>query len=383
MGKNKLFLLMTIAALWLGFFTVCTGATLENEYLLFNMDDETGRFFISTMEGRPDINGDERKNLLFYDVPPSSFTVVYLDNDAVIYGDITGQFLQRPIVIKDTVRSIWKYSGLIVTESAMFLRRENSDIKDGVLISYNIENATSMKVKAGIMVVLDTYLGEWNESHFRTPSGDVRGEKIYSKKNLPDYWISRGTKKNPEVCLKGYIKNNLVKPPDKLIFCNYKYIRENLVFKPSWRRDFNYPPFSKNDSVVAFYFQPELLNPGERRDYGLVIGLCGEGKFTLGKRVIEEVKQEEAPPAIKKKEEEEKLRQEQEKKEIEEVVSQGISLEEINDYLKRIEIYRKRLSEINSVLEEINGYIENKITPVDEGTLKSLKKHLKEIEGEE
>lgn len=381
MRKNRSTLLViVIIVVWLSFFGISTGATLENKYLLVYMDDETGRFFISTVDGRPETQGDEKKDLLFFDIPPSSFTVIYLDNDAVIYGDITGQFLQRPIVIKDTIRSIWKYSGLVVTESARFLRRESSEIEDGILITYRVENATERIVRSGLMVVLDTYLGEWDLEHFHVPGGGIKGEKVYSIKEIPNYWISRGTKKNPEVCFKGYVKNELTKPPDKLIFTNYKYIRENLVFKPSWRTDFNYPPFSKNDSVVAFYYKPEKLQPGGSREYALVVGLCGEGKFTLGKRVVEEVRLEKPPPAIKKKEEKEKMKQEEEKKAIEEVVSQGITPEEIASYIEQIEIYRKRLTEINSVLDEINSYIEDKQIPVEEETLKNIKEHLKELQ---
>jgi hypothetical protein len=60
-------------------------ATLQNKHLFVDVDDETGRIFLSTLEGHTDFRGDEKTNLLFYDRPPASYTLIYVDNDIFFF----------------------------------------------------------------------------------------------------------------------------------------------------------------------------------------------------------------------------------------------------------------------------------------------------------
>ena len=85
-----------------------SAATIENQYLLIDVDDDTGRIFLSSVGGDLNIEGDEKLNLLFYDRPPSSYTVIYVNDDAIIFGSTRGSFQKRPIAIGKSISAIWE-----------------------------------------------------------------------------------------------------------------------------------------------------------------------------------------------------------------------------------------------------------------------------------
>ena len=83
-------------------------ATLSNKHLLVDVDEETGRIFLSTVEGKEDVVGDERINLLFFDKPPSSYTLVYVNRDVVVFGGERGTYVKRPVTIGDRIETVWE-----------------------------------------------------------------------------------------------------------------------------------------------------------------------------------------------------------------------------------------------------------------------------------
>jgi hypothetical protein len=46
-------------------------------------------------------------------------------------------------------------------------------------------------------------------------------------------------------------------------------------------RRFHHHPYSRNDSAVALFFGPEILEQGEVACYGTILGLRGEGEYVL------------------------------------------------------------------------------------------------------
>ena len=64
---SKVFIFMAAILI---FPALLCAATLSNKYLLVDVDGETGRLFLSTVEGHENIEGDEKVSLLFFDRPP-------------------------------------------------------------------------------------------------------------------------------------------------------------------------------------------------------------------------------------------------------------------------------------------------------------------------
>ena len=71
-------------------------ATLNNQNLLVTVDDDTGRLFMATQGGLEHVEGDERRHLLFFDQPPASYTLIYLDDDLLIFGGESGPSVKSP-----------------------------------------------------------------------------------------------------------------------------------------------------------------------------------------------------------------------------------------------------------------------------------------------
>ena len=65
--------------------------------------------------------------------------------------------------------------------------------------------------------------------------------------------------------------------PDRVHFANWMRLNEvswQAVSQPG--RSFNSPPFSVRDSAICYYFDPQTMNPGERRSFGFTLALNGD-----------------------------------------------------------------------------------------------------------
>jgi hypothetical protein len=250
-----------------------SGATIMNDHLLVDVDENSGRFYCAAVKGK-------RNDLLFYDTPPSSYTVVYIDSDAVIFGSERGTFLKRALTVGRSIITLWENELVAVEQNLRFISRTESGVEDGVLIEYRVENKTSTKLEVGLRILFDTCLGESGKCHFQLPGGgELCTETELHKSDLPAVWFSRDNSSN---CLMGTLRTEAMSTPDRVVFANYRALRENLFrYTVKKRRSFDYPPFSLNDSAVALYFDAQELGTGESRTYRTILSLCGDGGFSL------------------------------------------------------------------------------------------------------
>lgn len=359
---SKVFIFMVII---LVFPALLSAAALSNKYLLVDVDEETGRLFLSTVEGHENIQGDEKVSLLFFDRPPSSYTVIYINNDAVIYGSRRGSFIRRPTTVGNRIEAVWEDDLISVMQSVEFIKRKKIRIEDGIFINYKIKNKSDYPQEVGLRILFDTRLGERGVYHFELP-GDVklRYETEFVEDNLPDSWLSRDFVKNPEFCLRGVLKEDVVTLPDKVVFANYKSLRENLFYyRVRKKRKFDNLPYSKHDSAVAIYFNPGELGPGEEREYSTILGLSGEEGY--GEEVIEIIEMEEALP-----EEEEPPKM---------PLRDDVDLEFLIQELARIQRIKGSIEDINRLIEALNQILKTENRIIDEEELNQFKKSLDEL----
>ncbi|HEB30927.1 MAG TPA: hypothetical protein ENI15_08650 [Spirochaetes bacterium] len=350
--------------------SLLTSATLSNKHLLVDVEEETARIFISTIDGKEDVEGDERINLLFFDKPPSSYTVLYVHRDAITFGGGRGIYIKRPVAIGDKIETIWEDKTVNVKQVVEFVKRKNTRTEDGVLITYTIKNISKYSRTVGLRILFDTSLGEKGIYHFELPTGEqIRYETEYLGDDQPRAWISKDTKRNPQHILRGVIRGELVTTPDKIVFANYKSLFENLFsYRIRRKRKFDYPPYSRNDSAVAIYFVPYDLDPGETREYSTVLGLSGEEEY--GEDVVEIIQIEEEPGVI-----EEIIEKPEEIK-----LKENIDLDLLNEELERIKRIRELIAEENRLMEEMNRILEIENNILKEEELNRLKEALDAID---
>jgi hypothetical protein len=321
--------------------------TLSSRDIIIDVDNDSGRINLSAVAHGGDIDGIEGVNLLFYDRPPSSYTVIYLNGDFVTFGGDIGRFTRRPVIENNAIGSVWEHDAISVIQQVQFVERRDTGAQDGVLISYLIENKSAKAIKVGLRVLFDTYLGERDIHHFIL-SGDqqVRYEAIFEEQNLPQYWVSKG-KDESLVCLRGLLKGELVTTPDKVIFANYRALREEpFDYEVKRKKKFDLLPYSKNDSAVALLYRPVSLKPGASREYCTILGLCRSGEYSLiGKPHSQEKKQE-----IVKKEEAVKT----------EEFTPTLDRDAVVNEFESIQWERGTLGRINELIDKLNIAIEDR-----------------------
>ncbi len=339
-------------------------SSIQNRYLLISVDDETGRLFLSTIDGKPEVKGDEKKNLLFYDKPPSSYTLVYLDDDILTFGSDYGRF-NPTIADSHSIKLEWIYQYVTITQEIIFVKRKNSGIEDGVLIKYSAKNRDVHPHNIGFRILFDTYLGENSRYHFGLSSGErLRGEKIFDGRNIPDYWISKDVK--GVVCLRGVLKGSAVTTPNRVIFANYKALSENLKnYYVRRGRDFDYPPYSKNDSAIALYYDPLVVESGKERSVKTILGLCSKEEYEGEKPLIVV-----APAPQEKK----TLPMEQKKQK--KIVYHIKDYKEFKSEMSNIANLKEEIRSIDDLLKQINTILEKRDSgqEVDVEQLKKIEK---------
>ncbi len=349
-----------------------SAATVENQYLLVDVDDETGRIFLSSVEGDLNVQGDEKLYLLFYDRPPSSYTVIYVNDDAMIFGSTRGHFQKRPMAIGKSISAIWENNIVRVTLDVEFIQRIDTEREDGALITYRVKNLTDIPQDIGIRILFDTYFGEKRKYHFSIPgTGPVEFELELEREELPSLWVSTDTE-NPTHCLRGVIQGDVVTSPDKIIFANYKSLRENLfLYRVRGRNSFDNLPYSRDDSAVALFYEPVELGPGETRNFSTILGLCGDGEYGIKEEIVKDDAITESEEYVPKK----PVEAESPSEPLEE-----IDLELIQEELEKIKTIRGSLSEINILIEKINQFLESEDRKIGNEELIQLQSTLSELE---
>lgn len=318
-------------------------ATLSSSSILVDVDDETGRVFLKTVKLTGEKQGDESKNLLFYDRPPSSYSVVFVDGDAFIFGGGAGRYAKRPSAVNGIIEAVWENDFVEVSQNIELVRRKGAADADAILVTYKVKNKRTVSIDTGLQILFDTCLGENDPYHFELSGGRrVMYETVYEGSELPQYWLSE-EKDEGSAGLRGVLTGNLVTAPDKLIFANYRALSQKFFdYNVRRKQRFDLLPYSRNDSAVALLFRPAVLHAGKTREYRAIVGLPGPGEYARG----EASKKEAASAGPTAFEAEEEISPP--------VVGEDIDMEKLRNALLSIEGSRKSLEIINNYLKQID-----------------------------
>lgn len=167
---------------------------------------------------------------------------------------------------------IYESPNLAITEAFTPVRTTSSQEANGIQITITIRNMSNTAVSTGLKVLLDTSLGEVNKNeHFITNKQVISKETLFRKEDSELFWVS----KNQNISLMGSIVdpvNNNSKAPDFVHFANWRRLyNASWMLKFSQNRSFNYSPYSMYDSGVAYYWEPEGLEPGRSLTYSIYL----------------------------------------------------------------------------------------------------------------
>ena len=230
----------------------------KDGYIRMLINDRTGRFTLSYLTD-PE---NTKYSQLFYRSGNTSFFdiningIPYRLGETRIFSTRVDREDEEPVVIYDS-------DFVSVKMNFTPVKTVSSPNANGVRITIQIINKTDDAPEVGLRFLIDTSLGEGRKNiPFITENFNIKKEKIIESSSEEKFWISRGK----EISLMGSIIDPLdetAKIPDYLHFANWKKLSD-VPWKASYHegRSFNKLPYSIDDSAVAYYWNPVVLEMG-------------------------------------------------------------------------------------------------------------------------
>ncbi|MGN7454665.1 S-layer homology domain-containing protein [Paenibacillus pasadenensis] len=286
--------------------------TIQNDYIKVTVDNETGRYGIRTIEGQPIRKQDQNVSLLFRgDDPETSFTTFRIDGTDYIFGNkykfgseqsrtTEPTLVEKPNGTKQ-LEMVWSMKGVSIKQILLLYTDGKDKINSGnVNIRYEVTNGSGAKVEVGSRILLDTMVGGNDGPAFQVGTASKapllverrlthEPEKIgippedAPLHKLPAYWVMRDKLdlENPQATnVVAYGFNNVAEQNINIVdemvvghwngLANTKWdyeVHPNLDFT----RDTN--DYGSADSAVAFYWNPDAIDPGRMQSFETIYGL--------------------------------------------------------------------------------------------------------------
>ncbi|MEK9728002.1 MAG: hypothetical protein VW397_07865 [Candidatus Margulisiibacteriota bacterium] len=296
--KQLIILLMAISSI--GFSQTLN--IVENEFVKIITGPEGfdhPRFSIETTGGDPSRLNDNNLPLIYGRPKPwTSYTSVAIDG--VVYGFGTqtlkraGKNAQYGQVIRsevgdDAIVTTATFGQLKATQRLSLFRNPLTNVKDAVLIEYELKNEAKVTRDIGLRIMMDTMLGSNDAAPFRIGEEAIVTEKKVIGDQITDFWQSFDSLASPNIIAQGilrYAPANLT-PPDELILMNWGTLadmpyRVQVNEGASFIREGEDEP----DTALALFYEKRPLGPNQTRTYRTVMGLGGvtlaPGDLALG-----------------------------------------------------------------------------------------------------
>ncbi|MGL5955764.1 MAG: hypothetical protein ACRC0X_04065 [Brevinema sp.] len=250
--------------------------SISNEFLTVSMDTVTGRYIIYD---NVNYHPDPQINKLFFpqdflrpaSPPPQdtalspivgagtnafNVTSFNIDNTPVVFGSLSGQWNNPPIVESNSIIYSWKISTLNIIQRLEIITNPETLFPDAVQVSYDIFNNDpnqSRQVKA--RMVLDPIINDGQTSPFFLPNSEaITTEYSASLGVLPEYWITGDyTGQLSSLSLKGLM-------PQKPNFIHLTTMDRALAdmweFRPMRNNNLN-----GKDTAVLLFFNGSTIPP--------------------------------------------------------------------------------------------------------------------------
>jgi hypothetical protein len=236
------------------------------------LHESTGRFSLYYMS---DMAKGTYEPLFLSRDPRTSFFAVMVNSKVYKLGeDSTFKIVLRGTEVSPVLAFEAPFLSVVVEFS--FIRTASASITNGVRLDIRLENWGDSEASVGLRVLLDTTLGEKTGTHFYTELRAITAESAVTSWDSDRRWVSRG----PKFGLMGSIINDGLKRPDLVHLANWKRLNE-VPWKAGYvdGRNFNYLPYSVDDSAVCYYFDPAPLQRGSQRTETILLGVEDSNGF--------------------------------------------------------------------------------------------------------
>ena len=242
---------------------------MYNEFIEYTVasGSNNGRFTIGTTGGNPDNPNDNNKIMLYgHPSPWSSYTTVKVDGGLYIYNPTTQYPMPNASDLSNT--SEYTVKNMSVKQIVSIVANTSTQRSDIVQIKYIVKNTDTKSHDLGLRIMMDTMLGNNDAAPFRIPGiGAVTTELELKGDNIPQYWQAFDSLTNPSVISQGTLTYDGDKKPDKVQFTNW-----GRAYYNAWLDSVN-TGSSNGDSAVSVYWNPNVIVPGETREYVTYYGL--------------------------------------------------------------------------------------------------------------
>ncbi len=205
--------------------------------------------------------------------PRTTMLQILVDNDIYTMGD-DASFRQVAEKTAGGARFTWSSALMKVTEEFTFLTPNDVPLTEGVKIDITIDNVSEVNHRIGVRYLFDTYLGEKKGTHFVTSTNNTFSREAslnVAQNNF--YWISPFIEGGSGEGVMSLADSRYATAPDEVVFANWKRLYEaNWDYKSPGNLDFNFFPYSFNDSAVAQYYPIEELKKKTSRKIVIVLG---------------------------------------------------------------------------------------------------------------
>lgn len=203
--------------------------------------------------------------------PSTSFTTIRIDGTD--YPHPFGAEVTAPHDVDSTTnQGVWDIGDIRVTQTLQIVSGDSGNA-DTLKISYNLANTGTVPHEVGVRVMLDTKLGANDGAPFRVGGDAVTMETEYAGDQVPVYWEAFESLSDPNsVVARGTLLDGINRP-DRVVFASWPTIW-------STQYDYTVDPTRAvtNDSAVAVYWNPIVLQPADSIDRVTYYGL---GSITI------------------------------------------------------------------------------------------------------
>ncbi len=249
---------------------------IKDGRMKIKLHEDSGRFSVFYLD---DIEKQKFVPLLFGDDPRTSLLSILIGNKVYTMGETSG-YRQAVQEVKEGAQFVWTSNTLVITETFSFLRSASSPISDGFKINVSVRNISEQDIAIGFRYLFDTYLGEKDGNHFALEGGRAITSESLLRGSYPAYWISPSAK----TAVKGFqcmLSGEGITAPEKVVFANWKRLNESSwAYEVNSSRNFNYLPYSINDSAVGLYYEAETIPRGGSREINIVAGGFTGSRFS-------------------------------------------------------------------------------------------------------
>lgn len=265
-----------IIFLFVSFFQYSVTYKLTAKFLKLEVDEKNGRFLLY---GRNSVDS-EWIPLISEDYPSTTYFRFFINKKELEFGCQGYGYYSKIYFDGNKIIYSWYNDVINIILTYQFLSYSKSYM-DTLLIELRVKNIGYTSINLDYYFCIDTYLGEKERNHFIFRGQTIRSEKDFVKINSDDAIYSYSNKLKMGLNISFPEETSL---PSRIFFSNWKRVNKTIgLFTVFPNRDFDFEPYSVNDSSVFIEYQNQQIKRDEEKIYYFALGFTFD-KIDLAKK---------------------------------------------------------------------------------------------------